>query len=113
MSLRADLSAGPRRKVARAGLRGEGVSKILGDRSLGPVIARAFALAGLTSDQAAREMGYADATTVAKWIGNTEPPQIARIWSVRQLRVGLLVALAEHADEQVEVRTTVTVRRQA
>lgn len=114
MSLPGLIGATPRKKPARATLRGESPSKALGCDRIGRVVERAFELAHLTKDQASREMGYADASTVSKWIAGEVPVQVSRLWSVPQLRAAFIVALAEDAgDGAVTVERTLRVSRLA
>lgn len=100
----------PRKKLARATLRGESRPKFLGAVNLGRVVERAFQLAGLTKDQARLHMEYADGSTVSKWIANEEPPNLARLWSVDVLRIPLVQALAEES-QSIEVKTLIEIRR--
>lgn len=103
----------PRKNPARASLRGEGPGQFLSSVALGAVIERAISLSGLTKDQAAQEMGYANGSLVSRWIANLEPPNLTRIWAVTALRAGLVAALAEQAGAQVEVETSIRIRRTA
>lgn len=83
-------------------------------RAVGALIDRALVLAGLTKQQASYAMGYRDetASVVSKWTQGTERPQLDRLMSVPALRRGLLLAIAESAGADVEVRTVVTVAHQ-
>jgi hypothetical protein len=109
-TLRSGLDSLPRKVSAKATLRGESAPKILGTEHLGPVIERAIALAGMNKDQASDAMGYSDASTISRWISGAENPHLTRLWSVKALRAGLLMALAESARDQVEVETVFKVR---
>lgn len=102
----------PRKNPARASLRGEGAGQFLSSVNLGHVVDRAIHLAGRTKDQAAQEMGYANASLVSRWIANTEPFNLSRFWAVADFRSALIVALAEDAnDAAIEVQRTVIVRK--
>ena len=100
----------PRKACARPVLRGETDSKVLADADLGPVVERVIALSGLNREQLAFALGYADGSSIARWVRNLEAPQFARLWAVRTLRAAIVQALAERSDD-VEVETTVRVRR--
>lgn len=106
------LGSLPAKKAAVVGLRGETARKVFSDAYLGRVVERAIALAGLTKDQAGREMGYANASTISRWLSGEESVQLGRVWAVEALRMPLIQALAEAAESGVVVETTVRLRRQ-
>ncbi len=112
-SLRSDLGNLPAKKLAKATLRGEAPSKFLGRGEVRLLLERCFELAHVTKDQAAREMKYADASTVSKWLSEEVPMNFERLWSAELLRAGLLAALAESAGHRVKVRTLVEIERTA
>lgn len=112
-SLRADLPSPQRKSVARATLRGETPRKEFAGIRIGAVIERAIHLSGMTKQQAAGEMGYADPSALSRWIAGTDDVQFERMWAVLTLRAGLLAALAESAGHQVRVRTLVEIERTA
>jgi len=103
------LDAVPRKTLA---MRGEGLRKPLADGVMGRAIDRAIVLSGLTKQDAAYRMGYQDQSALARWISGVETPQFARLFAVQELRAPLVQALAELASD-VEVTTTITVRRRA
>ena len=110
-SVAPSLAELPRKRCARAALRGESESKVLADADLGPVVERVIALSGLNREQLGFALGYQDGSSIARWVKNIEAPQFARLWAVKALRAAIVQALAEHSDEAVEVETTVRVRR--
>jgi hypothetical protein len=79
--------------------------------SIGRVIERAIVLAGLTKQELAHAMGYADQSALSRWISGAEAAQIAKLWAVRALRGALVIAMAEASRADVEVQTVVTLRR--
>jgi hypothetical protein len=109
-TLRAELPALTGKKPARAGLAGEADRKFL---SLGRIVERAIAISGLTKDQAAREMGYANASVISRWFSGDEQPSLSRLWAVPSLHVGLVIALAEAAGVGVRVRTQIEIEATA
>jgi hypothetical protein len=101
----------PPRRVA---LRREGVRKNVAEpaegRLVGQVIGRALELAGLSRQEVAFTMGYADESSLCRWIAGVETPQFARLWQVAPLRPALVLAWAEHTED-IEVTTQISVRR--
>lgn len=112
-SLRAELPSPQRKNIARATLRGEAPSKFLGSGRIRRILERCFELSHLTKDQAAREMNYADASTVSKWLSEEVPVNFERLLSCERLRPGLVAAIAEDAGQSVRVRTVVEIERTA
>jgi hypothetical protein len=114
-SLARALPDGPRKMLAGGEVSGETLRKRLaeGDDSsqIGRVIERALTLANLTKQEVAHAMGYADQSALSRWIAGVETAQMAKLWRVRALRGALVVALAEAAQDDVEVRTVVTLKR--
>jgi hypothetical protein len=102
------LDAVPRKTLA---MRSESLRKPLAG-AIGRAIDRAITLSGLTKQDAAYRMGYQDQSAVARWISGVETPQLARLFAVPELRAPLVQALAELSSD-VEVTTTITVRRRA
>lgn len=76
---------------------------------IGRAIERTRTLAQLSLKQFADLIGR-DERQIARWIAGTERPQMDALFAVESLRGPLVIALAELADE-VEVRTTIVVRR--
>lgn len=112
-SLAHRLGTLPAKKLAKATLESEAPSKFLGASRLGRVLERCFEHAHMTKDQASREMGYADASTVSKWIAGEVPFNFWRLWSCETLQGAFIAALAEDAGSRVEIETLVRVRRPA
>jgi hypothetical protein len=96
-------------------MRGESLRNSLADdlkRPIGLAIDRAIVLAGLTKQDVAFRMGYADQSALARWIAGVETPQFAKLFIVVELRAPLVIALAELSDD-VQIVTTISIRRTA
>jgi len=78
---------------------------------IGTAIERARLLSGLSLKQFADAIGR-DERQIARWIVGTERPQLDAIFTVRELRGPLVIALAE-LSQTVEVETTIRIRRSA
>lgn len=94
-------------------LTGEGLRKPLADdykRPIGQAIERAIALAGMTKQQVAAEMGYENQAALSRWISGIETPQFAKLFAVKDLRAALVIALAEMAKD-IDITTTISIRR--
>lgn len=90
---------------------GEGDPQSVGKREIGRVVEIALDRACLTKQEAAYAMGYSDAGVMGRWIAGTETPQFAKLWMLGdRFRKELVIALAEKVSD-VEVQTTVIVRR--
>lgn len=106
------LDAIPRKTLSMGS---EAIRKPLADeeirRAIGRAIERAVAMAGLTKQQAAAEMGYGEnQAPLSRWISGTETPQFSKLWSVPQLRSCIVIALAQLADD-IEVTTNIRIRK--
>ena len=91
----------------------EGLRKPLAEdlkRVIGQAIDRAIVLAGLTKQDVAFRMGYADQSALARWIAGVETPQFAKLFVLVELRGPLVIALAELADD-AQVITEIRIRR--
>lgn len=111
-TLRATLDVLPAKNPAKAHLRGEAASAVFLARvHPGRLIKRCLELAGMTEDQAGREMAYADASEVSKWIAESKAPNVIRLLSVPRLQVPFLEALAEHFADQVQVEKLIRITR--
>ena len=77
---------------------------------IGRAIQRCFSLAGLTQDQAAREMNR-DPGQIGRWVSGAERPLLDAMFAVKRLRGPLIIALAELGGGHVEVRTQIILRR--
>lgn len=99
------------RKVLSVG--GESLRKKLSDPEMaGRVVARAIELSGLTQQDLAFRLGYANQSHVSQWISGVENPPLAKLMS-RDLptrwRQALVIAMAEQLRVcGVEVKTVVT-----
>lgn len=115
-SLAPRLPGSPRKGVA---MRGEGLcNKVAHDsaRAFGQVLERALEIVGWTQARLALELGYSEENraSVSRWVNGTEAPPIARLWAVKPLRYGLLVAQAEAAqDGRIKLQAVVTVEMSA
>lgn len=80
--------------------------------------------AGRAVDRARKLLGWTlkefavavdrDERQCARWFDGTDRPQLDAIFSVPELRRVFLVAMAQEAgDDQIEVTTTITIRRRA
>lgn len=78
---------------------------------IGLSIVRAFELAGVSQKEAAALLDR-DPAQIARWCAGSERPAFDVIFSVPQLRSAFVISLAELSDE-VEIATTITVRRVA
>src|SRR6187431_140417 len=98
MSLRAAELEAPRKRFAKAALRGEAGSNFLADANLGPVIARTIAILGMNHDEFAEALGYErGGAVISRWTRNQEPPVLVRIWAHKVVRAAFVLALAQDA----------------
>jgi hypothetical protein len=74
------------------------------------VITRAIDLAKLTPKDVAFRLGYHDQSALSRWMSGAEAVRFGKLWSLKELRPWLVMALAEEADG-VRVQTVVTVER--
>jgi transcriptional regulator with XRE-family HTH domain len=94
-------------------MRGEGIrrnpAKPEDLRILAAAITAALAYAGLTRQEAAHVLGYADETTVTRWAKGSDPnPNVAKLWTLgARFRQGLIIALAASCESGVRVHTVV------
>lgn len=96
-------------------MRGESVRKPLAEDALtiGRVIERALALAGISKQDAAFRMGYgSNQAPLSRWIAGVETPQFAKLFAVPELRAPIVLAFAEVVDA-IDITTNVTIRRRA
>jgi len=102
----------PQRKVvAKASLPSEGDRKRFAV-SFRKAVDRAVTLSGMTKQEFAGLMGYADASALSRWISGAEPVNVDRLWDCETIHPFLITALAEQAGGVV-IETTVHVRRLA
>lgn len=80
-------------------------------REIGGVIARAIAMLGWSSKEAAAKVGVDDAE-FGKWLNGTRRPQFDRLFAVEDMRQPLVVCMAALA-QNVEVVTEIRFRRLA
>lgn len=78
---------------------------------IGAAVARAFQFAGLSQKEAAAAVGH-DQAQVARWISGAERPQMDALFAVEALRGPLVIAFAG-LSEDIEITTTIAIRRSA
>jgi hypothetical protein len=104
----------PRKKSAVVG---EGDRKRLAEvdfrRAVGGAIERAILLSGLTKQEVAGRMGYEDQSALSRWISGVENPHFAKLFSIPELRAPLVLTLAGLATPDIEIETTLRLRRTA
>lgn len=81
-------------------------------KKVAAIVARAFALLGITQQEAAFAMGYRDQGTVSRWVSAVERPQFDKLLAIDGFEDAWLLALAER-NTRVDVSTQITVRRRA
>lgn len=77
---------------------------------VGAAIEHARQLSGLSLKEFAAAVGR-DERQIARWISGDERAQLDRLFAVEALRQSLVIALASLAGQQVEIETTIRVRR--
>lgn len=80
-------------------------------QQVGRAIQRAFSLAGISQKEASALLGHKDQTQVCAWIAGRERPQFDALFAVEVLRQPLVMAIAELAGEETEIR--IVLRRRA
>lgn len=84
-----------------------------GDRiAIGHVLARCFALAGLSQKEVAGLVDR-DHAQVARWVSGAERPPFDRLFAVLALRQPLVIAFAEYVGTGVDVVTEIRLRKTA
>src|SRR5690348_12542188 len=95
------LPNAPRKNLAARLNGGESLHKPLvseqedtAKRLVGAVLDAALRGAGLTKQQASREMGYGDnQAPISNWIAGRENPQLSRLWNLgREFRAQFVIA---------------------
>ncbi len=79
---------------------------------IGQLVERAIALMGLTKQEVAFRLQYADAGTISRWCSATERPLFDKLFSLDGFDVAYVLAIAER-NARIEVQTVVTIRRTA
>lgn len=99
--------------MAKAGLRD--IRKADQDEAerarIGHAIEKAAKGMGWNLDEFAAHVGR-DARQVARWIAGKENPQFAALFAVPEFRGPLVIALASLAED-IDVTTTISIRRRA
>lgn len=81
-------------------------------RAIGGAVQRAVAVVGWSHKEAAAKVG-ADDAEFGKWINGTRRPQLDRLFAVAELRSPLIIALAQLGGADVEISTSITIRKVA
>ena len=104
------------RKMLRAGLRSEANAdrKPLADLRpvIGLLVDRALVLAGISKQDAAYRMNYADQGTVSRWCSGLERPAFDKLFTMDGFDVAWVLAMAER-NARIETTTVITIRRSA
>lgn len=79
---------------------------------IGARVERALALAGVSKQDAAFRMGYADQGAVSRWCSGLERPLFDKLFLIDGFPDAWIVALAEQ-NSRMEVVTEIRVRRTA
>lgn len=79
---------------------------------IGQTVARSMALLGWSLKEFAAAV-QRDERTCARWMSGAERPQLDAIFAVPALRQVFVIAISEIAGADVEVETTIRVRRSA
>lgn len=85
----------------------EGLRKKLGER-----VERALAIAGVTKQEAAFQMGYSDPGVVSRWCSAVERPLLDKLFLIVGFENAWLLALAEH-NPNAEVTMHIAIKRTA
>jgi hypothetical protein len=90
----------------------EGDRKKLADLRpvIGQLVERAFALMGISKQDAAFRMGYRDPGTVSRWCTAVERPLFDKLFGLDGFDVAYVLAIAER-NARIEVTTAITIRR--
>lgn len=80
--------------------------------AVGNVIEDVRLLAKLSLKEFADRVGR-DERQIARWIASTERPQFDALFAVEEFQQPLVIAFARLAGHQVEIETTIHVRRSA
>jgi hypothetical protein len=101
-------------KMLRAGLRTEakGDRKKLADLrpEIGRLVERALELMGLTKQEAAYRLQYADAGAISRWCSATERPLFDKLFTLEGFDIAYVRAIAER-NPAIDVDTVITIRR--
>jgi hypothetical protein len=100
--------------MLRAGLRPEAKADPQKLADLRPVIGRlverALELLGLTKQEAAYRLQYADAGTISRWCSATERPLFDKLFTLDGFDVAYVRAIAER-NPRIDVDTVITIRK--
>jgi hypothetical protein len=103
-------------QMVRAGLRAQAKAdrKKLADLRpvIGRLVERALELMGLSKQEAAYRLQYADAGTISRWCSATERPLFDKLFSLEGFEVAYVQAIAER-NPAIAVDTVITIRRTA
>jgi hypothetical protein len=79
---------------------------------IGRTVQRSMTLLGWSLKEFAGAVGR-DPRQCARWMDGTERPQLDVIFAVRDLRRVFVIAVSELAGAEVEIETTIRIRRSA
>jgi hypothetical protein len=77
---------------------------------IGRLVERAITLMGISKQQAAFAMHYADAGAVSRWCSGTERPLFDKLFALQGFVPAYLTAIAED-DPSIDITTTIKIRR--
>lgn len=80
--------------------------------AIGLLVERALILAGVSKQDAAYQMHYADQGTVSRWCSGLERPAFDKLFTIDGFEIAWVLAIAER-NRQIVVETIVTIRRSA
>lgn len=79
---------------------------------IGRLVERALEIAGLSKQEAAFAMGYADSGVISRWCSGAERPLFDKLFAIDRFEDAWLVALAER-NPRAQVVTQVLLQRSA
>lgn len=78
---------------------------------IGRLVDRALVLAGISKQEAAFRMQYADQATVSRWCSGTERPAFDKLFTMDGFKAAYVQAIAEGEPQGFDV--TITIRKSA
>lgn len=79
---------------------------------IGQLVDRALVLAGVSKQDAAYRMQYADAGTVSRWCSGLERPAFDKLFTIDGFEAAYVQAIAER-NPRIRVQTTITLEKSA
>jgi len=80
--------------------------------AIGRLVDRALVLAGVTKQDAAYRMQYADQGTVSRWCSGLERPAFDKLFTIDGFKAAYVLAIAEQ-DAAIHVKTIIEIERTA